>query len=195
MPESRWDICMKITWGCSPVYCTQRCVFTLCFRTFSHGLRLTCCTYREEEHAVHSKRGMTRVEGQPGEEKEIKYVIQDIFFNLNTFSSLMIQYWDLQLLPGLCDVLRLARAVDLLHVSRADLRETHGHEVRSRAADGELCQVGERLANRRPEQEGAHYFVESSYILVEVRIRVNPLAVDQISLSRGDLREKGKQRK
>lgn len=29
------------------------------------GLEI-CCTYRQEEHAVHSKRGVTGVEGQPG---------------------------------------------------------------------------------------------------------------------------------
>lgn len=103
------------------------------------------------------------------------------------------KHWDLPLLPGLGDILRLACAVDHLHVSRADLRDTYGHEVRSRAANGELGKVGERLANRCTKQEGAHHLVECSYILVEVRIWVNPLAVDQISLSSGDLREEGQQ--
>ncbi len=92
------------------------------------------------------------------------------------------------LLPGLCDVLQLAGAVDPLHVSRADLGGTDSEEVWPRAADGVLGEVSQRLANSCSEQEGAHYLVECSYVLVEVRIRVNPLAVDQISLSRGDLR-------
>ncbi len=99
------------------------------------------------------------------------------------------------LLPGLCDILQFASAVDPLHVSCADLGGTNSHEIRSRTADGELCEVGQRLANSCSEQEGSHYFVECSYILVEVRIRVNPLAVNQISLSRGDLKEEGEQGK
>lgn len=31
---------------------------------------ISCCTYCEEEHAVHSERGMTRVEGQSDEKRE-----------------------------------------------------------------------------------------------------------------------------
>lgn len=34
---------------------------------------IMCCTYRKEEHAVHPKRGVTRVEGQSGEEKKILF--------------------------------------------------------------------------------------------------------------------------
>lgn len=96
---------------------------------------------------------------------------------------------DFLLRPGLCDVQKLASAVDPPHVSHADLGGTYGHEVGPRAADSELGEVGQRLADGRPEQEGAHDFVERSYILVEVRIRVNLLAVDQISLSGRDLKE------
>lgn len=64
-----WAICMKITWRYLHVYCTRRCIFTLCFKIFSDHV-LMCCTYCEEEHAVHSKRGVTGVEGQSAEEKE-----------------------------------------------------------------------------------------------------------------------------
>lgn len=99
-----------------------------------------------------------------------------------------LQYLDVPLLPGLCDVAGPSSAVDHLHVPRADLGGTHGHEVRPRAADGELGQVGERLADGGSKQEGAHYLVERGHVLVKVRIGVNPLAVDQISFSRGDLR-------
>lgn len=59
-------------------------------------------------------------------------------------------------------------AVDPLHVSCADLRGAHGHEIRSRTADGELGQVGERLADGRSKQEGADYLVQGGNILVEV---------------------------
>lgn len=83
-----------------------------------------------------------------------------------------------------------AGAVDHLHVSRTDLGGTYSHEVGPRAADGELGKVGQRLADSCSEQEGAHYFVERSHILVEVRIGVNPLAVNQISLACGDLRRR-----
>lgn len=69
--------------------------------------------------------------------------------------------------PGLCDVLRFAGAVDLWHVPRADPRGAHGHEVRSRAADGELGKVGERLAGACAEQKGSHNLVERSYVLVK----------------------------
>lgn len=34
-----------------------------------------CNTYCEEEHAVHSKGGVTGVEGQPGEDKGIKHKV------------------------------------------------------------------------------------------------------------------------
>lgn len=92
--------------------------------------------------------------------------------------------------PGLCHIQRLASAVDSLHVSRADLGGTYGHEIRSWATNSELGEVGQRLADSSSKQEGSHYFVECSYILVEVRIRVNLLAVDQISFSRRYLKEK-----
>ena len=102
---------------------------------------------------------------------------------------------DILLLPGFCDVLKLACAVDFLHVSLADFGGAYGHEVRPRAADGVLSKVSQRLAHSCSEQEGAYNLVECCYVLVEVRVGVNPLAVDQISLSRGNLRKKGKQLK
>lgn len=97
--------------------------------------------------------------------------------------------------PGLGDVQKLASAVDPPHVSHADLGGTYSHEVGPRAADSELGEVGQRLTDSRPEQEGAHDFVECSYILVEVRIRVNLLAVDQIRLSGRDLKENTMEKK
>ena len=71
-------------------------------------------------------------------------------------------------LPRLGDVLRFACAVDQSDVSRAGLGGAHSHEVRPRAADGELGEVGQRLADGRPKQEGAHDLVERGHVLVEV---------------------------
>lgn len=98
------------------------------------------------------------------------------------------------LVPGLCDVLVDSGAVDHLHVPNADFRITNGHEVGSRAADGEFGEVGERLADGPSEQEGAHHLIKGSHVLVEVRIGVNPLTVNQIGFSGGNLRN-GKQLK
>lgn len=46
-----------------------------CFRLYCTVLSLLCvlessCTHRQEEHAVHPKRGVTGVEGESGEEPE-----------------------------------------------------------------------------------------------------------------------------
>lgn len=41
----------------------------------SQILVLMCNTYCEEEHAVHSKGGVTGVEGQSGEDKGIKHKV------------------------------------------------------------------------------------------------------------------------
>lgn len=157
----------------------------------------TCCTYGEEEHAVHSKRGVTRVEGQSDEERESNMRLHVGYLSCKIASLSYETRWsfirayrsDFLLRPGLCDVHKLASAVDPPHVSHADLGGAYGHEVGSWAANSELGEVGQRLADSRPKQEGAHDFVERSYILVEVRIRVNLLAVDQISLSGRDLKE------
>lgn len=45
--------------------------------------------------------------------------------------------------PGLCDVLKLAGAVDPLHITNADLGSTNCHEIRSGATNGELGKVGQ----------------------------------------------------
>ena len=63
--------------------------------------------------------------------------------------------------------------------------------MRPRPTDGVFSQIGQRLANRRSEQEGAHHLVERRHVLVEARVGVELLAVDQISLPRGDLRTRG----
>lgn len=96
------------------------------------------------------------------------------------------------LLPRFVDVLWTAGAVDRLHVSYADLRSTHGHEVGSWPADGVLGEFCQRLADRGSKQKGAHHLVESSYISVEAGVGVNLLPVDQISFSWTDLRKKKK---
>lgn len=92
------------------------------------------------------------------------------------------------LLPGLGDILWFPSAVDHVHISCADLRSTNGHEIWSWAANGELGKVGQWLADSCSKQERTHDLVECSHILVEVRVGVNPLAVNQVSLSRGNLR-------
>lgn len=97
-------------------------------------------------------------------------------------------------LPGLCHVLKPPGAVDLLHVSHADLRSAHGHEMRPRPTDGEFSQIGQGLADGRSEQESAHHLVERRHVLVEVAVGVELLAVDQISFPGGDLREYGRVR-
>lgn len=89
--------------------------------------------------------------------------------------------------PGLCHVTRVAGAVDLQHVSAAGDRGAHGQEVGPRPADGELGQVGQRLADSRSEQEGAHHLVEGRQVLVEVGVGVETLGVHQVGFARGDL--------
>lgn len=101
---------------------------------------------------------------------------------MRSAASCQSEHWNV-FLPGLCDVLKAASAVDQLHVTHADLGSAHRQEIGSGAADGVLGQVGQRLADSRPKQEGAHHLVEHGYVLVEVRIGVDLLAVDQISLS------------
>lgn len=63
--------------------------------------------------------------------------------------------------------------------------------MRPGPTDGELSQVGQGLADRRPEQEGPHHLVERRHVLVEVRVGVELLAVDQKRLPGGDLRNRG----
>lgn len=135
------------------------------------------CTHREEEHAVHPKGGVTGVEGQPARVERVRW---EFPFSVERAAFL--------LLPGLCDILRPPSAVDHLHVAWAHSGSAHRHEVRPRATDGELGQVGEWLTDGCSEQEGAHDFVEGSYVLVEIWIWVNSLAVDEIRLSGGNLR-------
>lgn len=89
--------------------------------------------------------------------------------------------------PGLGHVAMVARAVDLQHVSVAGDRGAHGQEVGPRPADGELGQVGQRLADSRSEQEGAHHLVEGRQVLVEVGVGVETLGVHEVGLARGDL--------
>lgn len=89
--------------------------------------------------------------------------------------------------PGLCHVTRVAGAVDLQHVSAAGDWGAHGQEVGPRPADGELGQVGQRLADSCSEQEGAHHLVEGRQVLVEVGVGVETLGVHQVGFARGDL--------
>lgn len=97
--------------------------------------------------------------------------------------------------PGLGHVARVAGAVDLQHVSAAGDRGAHGQEVGPRPADGELGQVGQRLADGRSEQEGAHHLVEGRQVLVEVGVGVETLGVHEVGLARGDLRTEWMQNK
>lgn len=120
---------------------------------------------------------MAGVEGESGEERERQRSVR-------TIGGLKRRLFRL---PGLRDVLKPPGAVDLLHVSHADLRRTHGHEMRPRPTDGVLGQIGQGLADRRSEQEGAPHLVERRHVLVEVRVGVELLAVDQISLPGKDL--------
>lgn len=89
--------------------------------------------------------------------------------------------------PGFGHVAGVARAVDLQHVSVAADRVAHGQEVWPGATYGELGQVGERLADGRPEQEGAHHLVKGGQVLVELGVGVQTLCVHQVGLSCGDL--------
>lgn len=106
-------------------------------------------TYCEEEHAVHSKGGVTRVEGQSEEEnKRINKTNNKMKFRSGSFllavcaASCQSEHWNI-FLPGLCDVLKAASAVDQLHVTHADLGSAHRQEIGSGAADGVLGQVGQ----------------------------------------------------
>lgn len=90
--------------------------------------------------------------------------------------------------PGLGHVARVPRAVDLQHVAAAGDGGAHGQKVGPRPADGELGQVGQRLADSRSEQEGSHHLVEGRQVLVEVGVGVEALGVHEVGLARGDLR-------
>lgn len=63
-------------------------------------------------------------------------------------------------LPGFGHIAQVSGTVDLQHVPATDGWCAHGQEVWSWATYGELCQVGQRLADGGPKQEGAHHFVE-----------------------------------
>lgn len=105
-------------------------------------------------------------------------------------SSILMEV--LSLLPRLCDILRSPSAVDHRHVSCADFRCTYCHEVWPWTPNSVLCKVSKWLADSSSKQKGAYYLVECSYILIELCVRLNPLSVDQISLSRWDLRRENK---
>lgn len=89
--------------------------------------------------------------------------------------------------PGFGHVAEAACTVDLQHVSVAADRVAHGQEVWPGTTYGELGQVGERLADGRPEQEGAHHLVKGGQVLVELGVGVQTLRVHQVGLSCGDL--------
>lgn len=89
--------------------------------------------------------------------------------------------------PGLCDIPDVSCAVDLRHIARAGPWGTDGHEVGPRAPNGVLGHVGEGLAHGSAEQEGADYFVQGGHILVELRVGVDLLRVDQVGLTRAYL--------
>lgn len=82
---------------------------------------------------------------------------------LRTLSEWRIHF----LSPGLRHIVQAACAVDIQHVSLAGLRGAHRQEVRTGAADGELRQIGQGLADRRAKQEGADHLVERGQVLVE----------------------------
>lgn len=90
-------------------------------------------------------------------------------------------------LPGLSHVTSASSAVDVQHVSGTADWVTHLQEVWTRTTDGELCQVGQRLADGCTKQEGAHHFVESRQVLVELGVGVETFGVHQVGLSCGDL--------
>lgn len=94
--------------------------------------------------------------------------------------------------PGLRHVARAPRAVDVQHVAAAAGRRAHRQEVRPGPADGELGQVGQRLADGGPKQEGAHHLVEGGQVLVELGVGVQALGVHQVGLPRGDLGGRGR---
>lgn len=89
--------------------------------------------------------------------------------------------------PGLGDIPFCPCAVDVQHIAFADFWGTDGHEVGPRAPDGILGQVGEGLAHGSAKQEGADHFVQGGDILVELRVGVNLLSVDQVGLTRAYL--------
>lgn len=168
--------------------CTHSGRFTLCFSAYALYLPLGTACNTFQKKSDQSKRTIwNRARIKPKTLHKIfklknHKVIQNtgVQFNVEVFANP----------PGLCHIQRLASAVDSLQVSRADLGGTYSHEIRSWATNSELGEVRQRLADSSSKQEGSHYFVECSYILVEVRIRVNLLAVDQISFSRRYLKEK-----
>lgn len=81
----------------------------------------------------------------------------------------------------------VARAVDLQRVPVTADRAAHVQEVWTRATDGELGQVGHRLADGGSKQEGAHHLVKSRQVIVEPGVGVQTLGVNEVRFSRGDL--------
>lgn len=89
--------------------------------------------------------------------------------------------------PGLCNIPGVPCAVDLQHIALADFWGADGHEVGPWASNGILGQVGEGLAHGSAEQESADHFVQRGHILVEIRVGVDLLCVDQVGLTRAYL--------